>query len=273
MKPHIRQLLDKTTDAIAARNLLREYLQARMLGGMQRAGAMIPLAFQGGTALRFLYNIPRFSEDLDFALERPDRGFDLRALLARIRVELESEGYEVELKVQDSRAVRSATLRFPGLLFEMELSPRREEILSVKLEVDTAPPSGAALETTLIRRYVTLQLQHHDQASLLAGKCHAFLMRPYTKGRDLYDLFWYLNGPDWPSPNFALLNSALAQTEWEGPDVRPGNWRGLLAEKVAEVDFARALEDVRPFLEVRSEVDMLTKDNLLRLLRSRAPGG
>jgi hypothetical protein len=59
---------------VLAGNLAREYLQARTLLALQQAGAMIPMAFQGGTALRFLFGLPRFSEDLDFALERPERG-------------------------------------------------------------------------------------------------------------------------------------------------------------------------------------------------------
>jgi hypothetical protein len=58
----------------------------------------------------------------------------------------------------------------------------------VKIEVDTPPPAGAGLETTLIRRHVTLRLQHHDRASLLAGKLPALFQRRYVKGRDLYDL-------------------------------------------------------------------------------------
>jgi len=70
MKAYIEQLLRNVPDPIASRNLLREYLQARILESLQRAGAMVPLAFHGGTALRFLYAISRYSEDLDFALEK-----------------------------------------------------------------------------------------------------------------------------------------------------------------------------------------------------------
>ncbi|HVR97962.1 MAG TPA: nucleotidyl transferase AbiEii/AbiGii toxin family protein [Thermoanaerobaculia bacterium] len=77
---HIRGAASPT-----ARNLVREYLQARILGSLQRSGAMIPLAFQGGTALRFLYSIRRYSEDLDFALQRPDRGYNFRSYLAQQR--------------------------------------------------------------------------------------------------------------------------------------------------------------------------------------------
>jgi hypothetical protein len=49
--------------------LVREYLQARILESLRRAGAMVPLAFHGGTSLRFLYSLPRYSEGLEFALE------------------------------------------------------------------------------------------------------------------------------------------------------------------------------------------------------------
>ena len=73
--------------------------------------------------------------------------------------------------------------------------------------------------TTVIRRHLLLNLQHHDQASLLAGKLHAILQRKYLKGRDIYDLLWYLSNPNWPAPNFEMLNHALQQTGWEGDRV------------------------------------------------------
>lgn len=64
--------------AEAQRGIVREYLQMRILQSLQEAGAMIPLAFHGGTALRLLYQMPRYSEDLDFALERQAAHFDFR---------------------------------------------------------------------------------------------------------------------------------------------------------------------------------------------------
>jgi predicted nucleotidyltransferase component of viral defense system len=69
MKEFLRTLIQPAASPIDARNLAREYLQALILQSLQRAGAMTALAFHGGTALRFLYTLPRFSEDLDFALE------------------------------------------------------------------------------------------------------------------------------------------------------------------------------------------------------------
>lgn len=59
-----------------------------------------------------------------------------------------------------------------------------------------------------------LNLLHYDKSSLLAGKLHAVLTRKYTKGRDLYDLMWYLSDPTWPAPNLIQLNNALKQTGW-----------------------------------------------------------
>ena len=215
MKAYIEQLLRDITDPIAGRNLVREYLQARILESLQRAGAMVPLAFHGGTALRFLYTIPRFSEDLDFALEKPEAGYDFRAYLQTIQDEFVKEGYQVGINLNERKTVNSAFVRFNNLLYEYGLSPHRDEVLAVKIEVDTHPPAGAGLETTLIRRHVTLRLQHHDRASLLAGKLHALFQRRYVKGRDLYDLMWYLSDPDWPAPNLALLQNALQQTGWD----------------------------------------------------------
>lgn len=173
MKAYIEQLLRNVNDPIAGSNLLREYLQARILECLQRAGAMMPLAFHGGTALRFLYAIPRFSEDLDFALEKPGPDYDFRAYLGAIQDEFVKEGYQVGIKLNDSKTVNSASVRFSDLLYEFGLAAQRDEILAVKIEVDTNPPAGSGLDTTLVRRHVTLRLQHHNRASLLAGKLHA----------------------------------------------------------------------------------------------------
>jgi predicted nucleotidyltransferase component of viral defense system len=69
MKEYLASLVKQTATPIEGKNLVREYMQARILQSLQRAGAMIPLAFHGGTALRFLYASQRYSEDLDFSLE------------------------------------------------------------------------------------------------------------------------------------------------------------------------------------------------------------
>jgi predicted nucleotidyltransferase component of viral defense system len=266
MKAYIEQLLRNVANPITGRNMVREYLQARILESLQRAGAMVPLAFHGGTALRFLYAIPRYSEDLDFALEKPDDGYDFRAYLRAIQEEFVKEGYQIGIKLNDKRTVNAAFVRFNNLLYEFGLSAHRDEVLAVKLEVDTHPPFGAGLDITLIRRYVTLRLQHHDMSSLLAGKLHALFQRRYVKGRDLYDLMFYLSDPDWPGPNFILLQNALVQTGWDGPIPDEKNWREILCQTLRKTDWNKCVSDVKPFLERSTESALLTQENFEKLL-------
>jgi len=266
MKAYLAELTRGSPTPTQTRNVAREYLQARILGVLQRTGAMISLAFHGGTALRFLFASARCSEDLDFALERASDQYDFRACLRAIRAAFAAEGYGVELKVNDRKTVHSAFVRFPGLPYELGLSPHRSEVLSVKIEVDTNPPTGATLTTSLIRRYVTLQLQHHDRASLLAGKLHAILQRPYVKGRDIYDLLWYLSDPDWPPPNMALLNNALEQTGWHGEALTEDTWREAVRRRLQAAPWDQIVSDVRPFLEPSADPGLLTPENLRRVL-------
>jgi len=266
MKEYLAELVRACPTPAHGRNVAREYLQARILGCLQRAGAMVPLAFHGGTALRFLYASARYSEDLDFALEQARPHYNLRAYLRAIRAELAAEGYAVELKVNDRKVVHSTFVRFAGLLYELGLSPHRDQVLAVKIEVDTNPPAGAVLTTALVRRYVILQLQHHDRASLLAGKLHAILQRPYLKGRDIYDLLWYLSDPYWPAPNLTMLNNALQQTGWAGIPLTEHNWREMIRNRLQTVAWDRVADDVRPFLEPSANPDLLTPENVMRVL-------
>ncbi|TKJ28052.1 MAG: hypothetical protein CEE40_12595 [Chloroflexi bacterium B3_Chlor] len=272
MKEYIADLVRASPTVGQALNQVREYLQARILDSLQSAGGMIPLAFHGGTALRFLYVTPRYSEDLDFVLERDEAQYDLPRYLSAIEAHLRAEGYVVRTGMSEQKAVQSASIRFPGLMYELGLSPHTDEVLWIKIEVDTNPPAGAVLATTVVRRHVTLHLQHHDRASLLAGKLHAILHRPYTKGRDIHDLLWYLSDPDWPEPNLTLLNNALRQTEWSGPDLTERNWRELVGRRLDAVVWGRVIPDVEPFLAPSGNVRLLTRENLMRLLR-QSPGG
>jgi len=266
MKDYLAEQVRGAPDPVQGRNLAREYLQARILAALQRSGAMLSLAFHGGTALRFLYSHGRFSEDLDFALERAPEQYNFRRCLQAVRTELAPEGYAVEVKANDQKTVHSAFVRFPGLLYELGLSGQPSQMLAVKIEIDTNPPVGAQLTTTVVRRFVVLQLQHHDQASLLTGKLRAVLQRSYTKGRDIFDLLWYLSDPNWPPPNLVMLNHALEQTQWTGPVLNQANWRTAVHQRLQNLDWKNVLGDVEPFLAPGFDPQLLTQDNLERVL-------
>ena len=274
MKDHLQRLIDGAPREELKERLAREYLQARMLQGFQDDGVFTRWAFLGGTALRFLYSIPRFSEDLDFSVLRPsgDQNTGFRAALQRSQSVFEAEGYEVGVKVKKrAGAVESAFVRFSGLPYQLGLSPHPSQVLSIKVEVDTNPPAGAVTETTLVRRHVTLNLHHHDKASLLAGKMHALLSRGWAKGRDVYDIIWYLADRDWPPPNLALLNAALSQTGWDGElPITERSWSTVLSDHFLSLDWDKIRADALPFLERAGDVDTLSAATVEGLLRSRS---
>ncbi len=271
MKEILRELVAGVSSHEAA-HVSREYLQASILDKLQGAGAMRSLAFVGGTALRFLYGMQRYSEDLDFTLADESSGYSLEAYVQRIVTGLRREGFPAEGDVRARGAVHSARLRFPGLPHDLGLSPQRTASLMIKIEIDARPPDGAALDVSVVRKHgYLLRLQHHDRASLLAGKLHAVLARSHAKGRDYYDLLWYLSDRSWPEPNLTLLNNALQQTGWTGPTMAPSSWRGVILRRIQDLDWETLHADVAWLLQRPEEVDRLDKPTLTSLLEHR-PG-
>ncbi len=70
----------------------------------------------------------------------------------------------------------------------------------------------------------------------------------------------------WPFPNFILLNNALRQTGWSGPELSEDNRRNLVREKVDTMSWQAVVDDVRPFLDTTADANLLTRENLDQLL-------
>ncbi len=268
MKDYLKQQVDTIEDTNLARCITREYLQARLLECLQENGAFVNWVFVGGTALRFLYLMPRFSEDMDFSLAEPGIEDNFTELMKKAKACFQAEDYSVTIKAKTEKTVKSAYIKYDGLLFEIGLSPHRSEVISIRVEIDTNPPAGASLETSVVRRHCLLNLQHYDKSSLLAGKLHALLTRKYVKGRDVYDLVWYLSDRTWPAPNIVLLNNALKQTGWSGSEMTVANWRKETSLRVSQYDWDKVIADVRPFIERQEQLKMLNKQNLIKLLNA-----
>jgi predicted nucleotidyltransferase component of viral defense system len=267
LKDHLLSLAAGQSDPQARLNLVREYLQAHILRSLQQAGGFAALAFQGGTALRFLYSLRRFSEDLDFTLERPAEDRGLAWLGRSVKRDFEQSGHDAEVTLRTARTVQSAEVKFPGLLRETGLASTRAAKLMIRIEVDTRPPAGAVLETRLVTRHFPITLRVHDLSSCMAGKVHALLARRYAKGRDLFDLSWYLTRPDRPMPNLELLRNALAQTGWGGTMPEANNWRRILLERITSLDWPAVIRDVEPFLEDSRDLALLDRGTLLAELK------
>jgi len=146
---------------------------------MQKVGVNTSLYFVGGTALRFLHRIRRYSEDLD-------------------------------------------------LLYEAGLTLQESQKLPIAIEVDTNPPPGWKEEKTIVDVHLPVLLQHYDLPSLFAAKLAAVLTRAYTKGRDIYDLFWYRTKRKELFPNFTFLNNALSQKRKNQIWLHEQNWLEIL---------------------------------------------
>ena len=271
MKDYLQQQVNQKPNEMLKRSVVREYLQARILQAIQESGAFMNWAFLGGTALRFLYSIPRYSEDLDFSIVKPGVTHDFENTMRKIKSAFEAENYAVTVKLSSPKTVMSAFLNFNGLLYEMGISPHRSEVFSVKIEIDTNPPPGALTSTTIIRRFVTLNILHYDKASLLAGKLHAILSRQYTKGRDLYDFVWFLSDKSWPGPNLELLNAALKQTGWKGPFITRENLSEVLLDRMSKLRWDNISNDLQPFIERPEDLALVNQANCIKLIQEYKP--
>lgn len=266
MKEQALALARDVTDPGQALNRLREYLQALVLRSFHESEAFRPLAFVGDTALRFLYGMPRFSEDLDFSLVAAE-GYAGRAWMEKVKRDLGLAGFTPEVTWNDRKTVHAGWVRLPGILREAGLSAMASEKLAIKVEIDTRPPEGARCERRVVTRHVTFLLQHYDPPSLLAGKLHAAISRKYAKGRDWYDLMWYLSQQPPVAPNLPLLQNALDQTQGVGRyDAK--NWKALVRERIKILDIKTIADDVSPFLERPRDAVLLTRENLLGLVNN-----
>ena len=267
MKEYILELIASKEGFNAKLNLMREYLQAYTLRILFEIKFLQKSVFLGGTALRFLYDLPRFSEDLDFSiLEKSDYTFI--DIIKKIKKELILAGYDISITYNDKKTVQYAMIKFKTLMYEAKISPHKEKIFSIKLEIDTNPPQGANTNTHIINRYFLLSFFGYDLSSLFAGKLHAILSRKYTKGRDFFDLGWYLTKWKDITPNIPFLKNALAQTGslLTKKDLSEDNWRDYLYAAVEKADWSAVKNDVENFLASPADLEILSKPNILKLL-------
>ena len=265
MKDYLLELVGARTGFNAKLNIMREYLQAYLLRIMHEEGVFRSTAFVGGTALRFLHKLPRFSEDLDFSLNGK-MGYSFVTLLEKIKKELILSGYSVSLSYNTQKSVNYAFVKYEKLMYEAGLSPHKHQKFSTKIEIDTKPPRGAVVTTNIVNMYVPLSFLSYDLPSLFAGKIHALLNRKYTKGRDFFDLGWYLSRWSTLTPNMKLLSNALKQTGWEKDMPTENTWRELISNVVQKTDWKRVTRDVENFLENPSDMQVFTRENVLKLL-------
>ncbi len=267
MKEEALNLVRPIRDPARRLNVLREYLQALLLRSLHESEGFKCLAFVGGTALRFLHNLPRFSEDLDFSLET-SAGYEGEKWMLKAKRDLTLAGWDTSVTWNDRKTVNTSWIKIGGVLKDAGLSGMADQKLSIKVEIDTRPPAGAVVENLLVERHRLFVLKCYDLSSLMAGKLHALITRQYPKGRDWYDFIWYTACRPPVEPNRVLLQQALDQTQGVGV-MSSDQWRTHVEVRIKTLDMDAIRADVQPFLERPEEADLITRENLLSLLEKR----
>ena len=248
-------------------NKAREFLQVLALKSLSDQDAFSRIAFIGGTALRIVFGLRRFSEDLDFSVVNA-AGYNFGGLCGRLEKDFRLNGLSAVLEKDREKTVNSAFLAFPGLPHALGLSGHKQEKLSIKREIDTNPPAGWKTQAAVLNKTYLFSVAHYDLPSMFAGKLHASFYRSYTKGRDIYDLFWYLGRK--VRPNFEMLNNAVAQSQGKAPGVNAGNFKEFMLERAERINLDAAKKDVERFLEDKSELRLFSKATLAAAINSAA---
>ena len=241
---------------------LREILQEIALLGLWRSKFFDKAAFYGGTALRILYKLDRFSEDLDFSLLRPSNDFDLSRYMSALEKEIRSFGFEVSLVTREKSSatqIQSAFLKADTTkqLLVIEAADQiireipRGQIIKIKLEVDTDPPDGFDTENKYLLQPIPFPVRTFVLPDLFAGKMHAVLCRQWkrrVKGRDWYDLVWYI--ANYPQLHLSHLQERMIQSgHWKkGQSLNHKAFSELLEETIDKLHVDQARKEVEPFI-------------------------
>lgn len=244
------------------KNALKEITQEIALMALSNTPFFKVAEFHGGTALRILYGLQRFSEDLDFALLNPDPEFRLENYLAHLSDTFQAYGYEISIsdRTEKKQIVQKQFLKVDSLGKILTLQypfNRADKTLKIKFEVDTNPPAGASTELKFLTFPLPFSVLTKDKSSSFAGKCHALLCRKYNKGRDWYDFIWYVSQKI--PLNLSLLKNALYQQgPWKGQsiDINPTWVINALSQKIKTIDWPSLRSDVQPLMKAH-EFDSL----------------
>ncbi|MBN2894353.1 MAG: nucleotidyl transferase AbiEii/AbiGii toxin family protein [Campylobacterales bacterium] len=288
--PALIKMLEKydLRDSNASFDALREILQEMVLLGLYDAGFFKHASFYGGTALRILHNLPRFSEDLDFSLLETNSEFDLKPYEEAIISTLKAFGFDVTIEIKDknnSSAIASAFVKGNTIEHLININApkditgkiHRDQAVKIKLEVDTNPPLDFETANVLRLTPRPFSINAFTLPSLYAGKMHAILCRAWSsrpKGRDWYDLIWYIAND--AELDVKHLKARLSQSckyleanEIKIPDeLTKQNIKALLLQRIESLDVAKAKNDVQPFIKEMRDIELWSKEFFMAVVEN-----
>lgn len=247
---------------------LREVMQEIALAGLVRAGFFDKAAFYGGTCLRIFYDLPRFSEDLDFTLLQPEPDFSFEPYFDVLTSEFNALGFEVEISAREKSvetAVVSAFLKKNTSIYDV--SVRGQKVLKIKFEVDTDPPLDFKTEEKLLLNPYSVYVKCFSLPDLYAGKLHALLFRQWknrVKGRDWFDFEWYVR--QGTKLNLKHLEARSRQSGDLGVEPLTQDLFGAwLTQCIEQLDIESAKSDVRRFITDAQVLDIWSRDYFMQL--------
>jgi predicted nucleotidyltransferase component of viral defense system len=275
-------------DPNASFDALREILQEIVLLGLYDAGFFKHAAFYGGTALRILHNLPRFSEDLDFSLLESNPKFNLKPYEEAIISTLKAFGFDVTIEIKEknnSSAIASAFVKGNTIEHLININApkditskiHRDQAVKIKLEVDTNPPLDFETQNVIRLTPRPFSINAFTLPSLYAGKMHAILCRAWSsrpKGRDWYDLVWYIANDvelDTKHLKARLTQSCkyLEANKINIPDeLTKQNIKELLLQRIESLDVAKAKNDVQPFIKDMREIELWSKEFFMAVVEN-----
>lgn len=261
-------------------NALKEIFQEIALLGLWRAKFYEKAAFYGGTALRILYGLDRFSEDLDFSLLKPEKNFDLSNYNRAIKDELNSFGFDVHVTTKiknissniESAFIKAETKKqFILIDLPSDIINRvhRMNNIKIKMEVDINPPSKFNTESKILLRPIPFSVKTYQLPDLFAGKIHALLCRPWqqrVKGRDWYDFVWYISH-NTPVSLIHLQERLIQSNSFDRKKTFTLlDLQAMLTAKINETDFDNAKKDILPFIKDRQAVELWSREFFLAIM-------
>lgn len=242
---------------------LREILQEIALLGLWRSKFYEKPAFYGGTALRTLHGMDRYSEDLDFSLIKPMPNFDLARYTDALQKEIRSFGFDVTVTKREKTAVSPVQSTFLKMdtLKHLLVIEKAEEIvrqiprgqaLKIKIEVDTDPPPGFDTESGFLLQPIPFSVRVFTLPDLFAGKMHAILCRRWktrVKGRDWYDLVWF--AANHPRLHLSHLEQRMIQSSHlkRNENLTREAFTDLLSKAIEKLNVDQARREVEPFVK------------------------
>jgi predicted nucleotidyltransferase component of viral defense system len=174
---------------LRSRAILREYLQVKTLDFLYSQKESSKLAFIGGTSLRLMRDLPRFSEDLDFD-NLGVKDAKMIMMMEKVKERFEAENIPVELFQKITEGKTYFELRFPSLLMELSISTNPREKLMIKVDYSRTW-HGQKTETALLNRLgVIQQVVVNTLDQTLVEKLGAYVGRKSIQPRDMYDTVW-----------------------------------------------------------------------------------